>query len=112
MAATAVARPVTDDDLFAQQFSPRAKHVPVSDALRVVNAHRAVRGLYPIHEMPKGERRCGSRCVLAHALGADMVEPWCTLVYTAGGRSHRLPPKLAQFARDFDRGYYPELEIL
>jgi hypothetical protein len=83
-----------------------------------VNQVRAERGLGdPLTELPKGIQSVGDRCVIAVALGVKCdVQPTdssdyrgCVTFVESYDDVIDLPADVNQFARDFDRGKYPEL---
>lgn len=64
-----------------------------------------------LNELPKGWRKDRTFCVIAIALRAQMVtadEVWIHGI----ARPIKLPPLVREFARRFDDGKYPHLEIM
>lgn len=101
-------------------------------ALESINVARMALGMYPIAELPKGEREQPCACPVSRALGeihigkfavglsrcetADKLgDAWDTSITRHRGRNTwtatvELPGVLKSFVKAFDEGDFPELE--
>ena len=81
-------------------------------ALRAINVIRAKHGVRPLGALPNGQRSNTEQCPVLRALRDCGITEISLRLYYRDGTSELLPDILDDFVQAFDRGQFPELEIV